>query len=72
MKYFRRARFWLSYIFGGNFNHPHRGEGWQPSLWRMTLKWKLETFKGEYTWWEFCKPPSKNVTPAFTWERKQK
>lgn len=55
----RRVKFWWAYIFGGNFDHPERSNGWMPSIFRRTITWKLYTFKGESTWWEWCRPPRK-------------
>lgn len=40
-------RKWLRWIVGGNG---------RPSLWTATWNWKLYTFKGEISWWEYVKP----------------
>ena len=58
MKGFRRIQFWWAYIFGGGYDHPTRGMGGMRSIFWRTREWKLHTFKGEVSWWGFCKPPS--------------
>ena len=58
MNRFRSIRFWWSYIFGGGYDHPTRGMGGMRSIFWRSLTWKLYTFKGEVSWWGFCKPPS--------------
>lgn len=63
-KHFRRIKFWWTYLFGGGFDHPTRGMGGQPSFWQKFIRWKLYTFKGEYTFWEWMRPPCKSF-PSF-------
>lgn len=60
---FRRIRFWLAWLFGGDYHHPRRGSGWQPSLLRLTRKWWAEDWHLHRSWWSFCRPPRKRLTP---------
>lgn len=56
--HFRRTRFWWSYFVGGGYDHPTRGMGGMPSIWQKFIRWKLYTFKDEYTLWEWMRPPN--------------
>ena len=57
-KYFKTIHMWWSWLFGGCYKVPGRGQGWMPSLWFRTKRWKTDMGRG-YTWWKFVRPPRK-------------